>query len=95
MGLNPQGSTAEELDKWITNYNIKKEQKPTVGHSLTLPTSCFGSGRVLDSNSIFSVVSLSLVLLAMLLMSNTKCTNQQYWYKNVLSNNVTDTEYTL
>jgi hypothetical protein len=25
-------------DKWITNYNIKKEQKPTVGHSLTLPT---------------------------------------------------------
>jgi hypothetical protein len=38
MGLNPQGSTAEELDKWITNYNIKKEQKPTVGHSLTLPT---------------------------------------------------------
>jgi hypothetical protein len=28
----------EELDKWITNYNIKKEQKPTVGHSLTLPT---------------------------------------------------------
>ena len=38
MGLSPQGSTAEELDKWITNYNIKKEQKPTVGHSLTLPT---------------------------------------------------------
>jgi hypothetical protein len=38
MGLNPQGSTAEELDKWITNYSIKKEQKPTVGHSLTLPT---------------------------------------------------------
>ena len=38
MGLNPQGNTAEELDKWITNYNIKKEQKPTVGHSLTLPT---------------------------------------------------------
>jgi hypothetical protein len=25
MGLNPQGSTAEELDKWITNYrNFKK-----------------------------------------------------------------------
>jgi hypothetical protein len=22
----------------MTNYNIKKEQKPTVGHSLTLPT---------------------------------------------------------
>jgi hypothetical protein len=21
MGLNPQGSTAEELDKWITKYN--------------------------------------------------------------------------
>jgi hypothetical protein len=38
MGLNPHGSTEEELDKWITNYNIKKEQKPTVGHSLTLPT---------------------------------------------------------
>ena len=38
LTLNPQGSTAEELDKWITNYNIKKEQKPTVGHSLTLPT---------------------------------------------------------
>jgi hypothetical protein len=38
MGLNPQGSTAEELDKWITNYSIAKEQKPTVGHSLTLPT---------------------------------------------------------
>ena len=48
--------------------------------------SCFGSGGVLGSNSIFPVVSLSL-----LLMSNTKCTNQQYWYKNVLSNNVTDT----
>ena len=38
MGLNPQGTTAEEFDKWITNYNIKKEQKLTVGHSLTLPT---------------------------------------------------------
>ena len=38
MGLSPQGSTAKELDKWITNYNIKKEQKPIVGHSLTLPT---------------------------------------------------------
>jgi hypothetical protein len=35
MGLNPQGSTAEELDKWITNYSIKKEQKPTVGHYVT------------------------------------------------------------
>jgi hypothetical protein len=50
MGRSRQGSTVEELDKWITNYNIKKEEKPTVGHSL---------------NSIFSVVSLSLVLLAM------------------------------
>ena len=38
MSLSPQGSTAEELDKWITNYGIKKEQKPTVGHSLTLLT---------------------------------------------------------
>ena len=38
MGLNRQGSTVEELDKWITNYNIKKEEKPTVGHSPTLPT---------------------------------------------------------
>ena len=38
MSLSPQGSTAEELDKWITNYSIKKEQKPTVGHSLTLLT---------------------------------------------------------
>ena len=44
MGLNPQGSTAEELDKWITNYNIKKEQKPTVGHSLTLPTTTDDAG---------------------------------------------------
>jgi hypothetical protein len=42
MGLNPQGSTAEELDKWITNYSIAKEQKPTVGHSLTLPQKKYG-----------------------------------------------------
>jgi hypothetical protein len=36
MGLSPQGSTAEELDKWITNYNIKKEQKPQISYGVSI-----------------------------------------------------------